>query len=812
VALMRVYCGLAAARPAVTGAMARGAGNGAWLTAAVVDDAGRLLDVCAISDDAAGYAELGTLLAERSGGGAGIAVAADNDEHEITLLLAAAGRLLAIVDDEMVVDYAERFADDESAEEMAARPDVRYAVGLARALQAGALAAAGQSAPRELMALKPVLAAHAAMVVSRHGAAVALREVLRELYPAALRAYPDPAESIPLAILDALPEPGLLGTTNRGRDAAVAADLAGSGMADATTIGEAITALRVAAAETPRRTGIGKGTTSAVAETIRQSVAAVRACDAAITSLIGLLDNAVAHRVADPMPLRAIGPRAIEPARTDSARHSGDTDSGRDGGRSQESARHDAARASRRTRSAPAPRSVSSPPAVAPASEAPAARSHRAPMQRSTRRQSEPSETSFAAAGAYGASEGGLTPSWSTESAETYPRPAGSQDSGGVAATNGFPQRPPYPGADRPTAGRPATPDNDYRGASSANGYSPYGDPIGTGQYPSNGVPGPGMPTAGGRPAPDYPAPGSRSTWPLNPPGPDDDLAQPALPERPAWQNSGPSWDATQTAARDGQPSWSDAQPSWQGSQPTWQESAPGRRAADSRGGGRHNATPPTDERDSGIPRQRERRVAPPWQTDDLTPPAEPPSLRLVDPPVLRLVGSDGTPEQSTRTTRNGRRESDDILTSTTPMASGMDDDLLIFAEARSAWFIEPQEGETAPSWSDADQGWHAAERASHPTSDGETDVGLPRRVPKANLVPGSPLPPAADNGLHIIRDPASMAAHTTGYFRGSRRGEEVRGYAVGGRPGRESGDGWDFSRDGWDLDDEPEYRSAAHR
>jgi hypothetical protein len=68
------------------------------------------------------------------------------------------------------------------------------------------------------------------------------------------------------------------------------------------------------------------------------------------------------------------------------------------------------------------------------------------------------------------------------------------------------------------------------------------------------------------------------------------------------------------------------------------------------------------------------------------------------------------------------------------------------------------------------------------------------------------------DRRLHIVRDPAAMAAHTTGYFRGSRRGEEVRGYAVGGRPGRESGGGWDFSRDGWEDEREPEYRPALRR
>ena len=75
-----------------------------------------------------------------------------------------------------------------------------------------------QNTPRDLLALKPLLAAHSAVVAGRQGTAATLREVLRELYPAALRAYPDPAEPIPLAVLDALPEPGILGTNSRGRD------------------------------------------------------------------------------------------------------------------------------------------------------------------------------------------------------------------------------------------------------------------------------------------------------------------------------------------------------------------------------------------------------------------------------------------------------------------------------------------------------------------------------------------------------------------------------------------------------------------
>jgi hypothetical protein len=211
-------------------------------------------------------------------------------------------------------------------------------------------------------------------------------------------------------------------------------------------------------------------------------------------------------------------------------------------------------------------------------------------------------------------------------------------------------------------------------------------------------------------------------------------------------------------------------------------------------------------------------RVTPPWQADDL--PSEPPTLRLVEParppddysrdplggtPSLRLVGAgSGTTElDRPATPRNGNG----------------DGDLLIFAQARSAWFTGhlADTDPTEVSWNNpADLGWRAAERASSPVLGEETGAGLPRRVPQANLVPGSPLPPAEERPLRIVRDPAAMAQHTTGYFRGSRRGEEVRGFALGGRPGRETAGGWDFNRDNWDGDENPdrgfEYRSAARR
>ncbi|TDC98301.1 HAMP domain-containing protein [Nonomuraea deserti] len=71
------------------------------------------------------------------------------------------------------------------------------------------------------------------------------------------------------------------------------------------------------------------------------------------------------------------------------------------------------------------------------------------------------------------------------------------------------------------------------------------------------------------------------------------------------------------------------------------------------------------------------------------------------------------------------------------PPASGGDDYLPIFAAVESAWFGRDGSG---ASWgpSKADEGWSAAEAVVEPVRNGSTAAGLPKRVPKANLVPGS--------------------------------------------------------------------------
>ncbi|GAA3666100.1 hypothetical protein GCM10022224_032830 [Nonomuraea antimicrobica] len=81
------------------------------------------------------------------------------------------------------------------------------------------------------------------------------------------------------------------------------------------------------------------------------------------------------------------------------------------------------------------------------------------------------------------------------------------------------------------------------------------------------------------------------------------------------------------------------------------------------------------------------------------------------------------------------------------PPASAGDDYLPIFAAVESAWFGRDANG---ASWgsSKADAGWSAAEAAAEPVRDGATAAGLPKRVPKANLVPGSADTAASPKGV----------------------------------------------------------------
>jgi hypothetical protein len=123
---------------------------------------------------------------------------------------------------------------------------------------------------------------------------------------------------------------------------------------------------------------------------------------------------------------------------------------------------------------------------------------------------------------------------------------------------------------------------------------------------------------------------------------------------------------------------------------------------------------------------------------------------------------------------------------------------LPIFEAVESDWFrrvqrVVSRHGEGLPvgsAWaSPGDDGWRAAEVAHAPSSDGVTSAGLPRRVPRANLIPGSAAAPAA-NEPPPFSAPVRSAAATRDRFASFQRGvRQGRAAASGAEPdGGENG------------------------
>ncbi|MCP2361209.1 signal transduction histidine kinase [Nonomuraea thailandensis] len=81
--------------------------------------------------------------------------------------------------------------------------------------------------------------------------------------------------------------------------------------------------------------------------------------------------------------------------------------------------------------------------------------------------------------------------------------------------------------------------------------------------------------------------------------------------------------------------------------------------------------------------------------------------------------------------------------------ASAGDEYLPIFASVESAWF-DHNAADANGTWgsANADAGWSRAEAVREPVRDGATAAGLPKRVPKANLVPGSADTVSAPKGV----------------------------------------------------------------
>jgi signal transduction histidine kinase len=92
-----------------------------------------------------------------------------------------------------------------------------------------------------------------------------------------------------------------------------------------------------------------------------------------------------------------------------------------------------------------------------------------------------------------------------------------------------------------------------------------------------------------------------------------------------------------------------------------------------------------------------------------------------------------------------------------------------IFEAMQSEWFQRRKTGSTGRAdspppreWSSpGDEGWRAAETIRSPATGGQTNAGLPKRVPGSNRIPGSVGPaPVASSGASTAEQPAQRPAH----------------------------------------------------
>ncbi len=104
-------------------------------------------------------------------------------------------------------------------------------------------------------------------------------------------------------------------------------------------------------------------------------------------------------------------------------------------------------------------------------------------------------------------------------------------------------------------------------------------------------------------------------------------------------------------------------------------------------------------------------------------------------------------------------------------------------AQSEAAEAAEAPEAPEAVWSTPSDQGWEAAAAVSSPSTGGTTSAGLPKRVPQANLVPGTATPEAAAPA------PVRSAAATRERFASFQRGIREGRAALTGDDGDSDGD-----------------------
>jgi signal transduction histidine kinase len=101
---------------------------------------------------------------------------------------------------------------------------------------------------------------------------------------------------------------------------------------------------------------------------------------------------------------------------------------------------------------------------------------------------------------------------------------------------------------------------------------------------------------------------------------------------------------------------------------------------------------------------------------------------------------------------------------------------LPIFASLESAWF-ERNGGDSSWSSPQVEAGWNAAKAVMKPSEGGATASGLPKRVPKANLIPGSAKTSAASTDARP--QPAIVPENVRSRLSGFQRGCQAARHAL---------------------------------
>jgi signal transduction histidine kinase len=116
------------------------------------------------------------------------------------------------------------------------------------------------------------------------------------------------------------------------------------------------------------------------------------------------------------------------------------------------------------------------------------------------------------------------------------------------------------------------------------------------------------------------------------------------------------------------------------------------------------------------------------------------------------------------------------------PVSNGQENRLPIFESVESDWFRRGRQvvdrsapvldsGSGSAGWSSpGDVGWQAAEVAQAPVSAGYTEAGLPKRVPKANLVPGAAASFAVPPSFGQARSAAQARERLASFQQGIRK------------------------------------------